>query len=81
MKVKAKKPLIYKGRVYKTGEIFEVEENLLGYSFTWLKSKVQILSGTAANSHETEIEDDLVAADGLPPLDEETGKKRGKKNV
>lgn len=72
MKIKVKHNLIYDGRVYKKGEIIEV--NALGYSFTWLTK-----NGWVEELTPLPVEDDLVAVEGLPALDEEP-RKKGRKN-
>lgn len=81
MKVKAKKGLIYRGMVYRAGEVFEVDE--LGYAFTWLTEKdfVEVL-GADSSPKGKPPDDDLLLSKPpaeLPPLDETP--KKGKKNA
>lgn len=78
MKIKLKRGLIYNGVMYKAGETLELDGEL-GYSFSWLKSGGFVDDAQEVNPTE-ELDDGLLAADGLPPLDEEPNKRR-KKNV
>lgn len=82
MKVRVKHNLIFDGRIYKTGEVLEIEA--VGYSFTWLTKYrnsgwVEPID-EAAKTEATEPNDGLVAAEGLPSLDEETSQPKGKRN-
>ena len=81
MKVKAKRGLIYKGTVYKAGEVFEAADTL-GYAFTWLVKNRWVEMLDAPADGKPEAQDDLLApAAELPPLEEPAPVKKGKKNA
>lgn len=76
-KVKATRNFLYGGIAYKKNEVFEV----VGYAFTWLaknKCVEKIDDGAKTAPDLPAADDDLIATEGLPALDEVP--KRGKKN-
>lgn len=73
MKFKLKHGVIYQGVMYRAGELIDISDNDLNYSFNWLK---KYLVPTPDMVEAPAINDGLVA-NGLPPLDTP---KRGKKN-
>ena len=75
MIVQAKRGLIYNQNVYKQGETFQMLAD--DYAFNWLKKGWVVEVGKA---EAVKPEDDLVATEALPTLEEET-KRKGKKNV
>lgn len=78
-KYKLKRGVIYRGTMYKAGEQIEIADTD-NYSFSWLKQGGYISERPAGNATKDEA-DDLIATEGLPPLDEEPKPKHGKKNV
>ena len=73
MKYKLKRGVVYQGVMYRAGEF--IDADALNYSFTWLTER-GFIDATAPDL--PAADDNLVAAEGLPPLDEP--KRRGKKN-
>jgi len=74
VKVKALRNFFYDGMAHKAGEEFE----LVGYSFTWLTQRkcVANIGGAKTAPELPAVEDDLVAAEGLPSLDDEPKRRK-----